>query len=520
MHLCGGLGTPARACVTANVKLAKFTHCDTDPVATQTAAELLQRLHQRHPSIISKEATRAFDDLPANIYDITEDVVKRYVAKHGPPQLLMADFPCQDVSRAGDQAGVEHGERSSLIFHIVDIIRWFKNEGDTKFIVENVYFKEHLPEDHDLVSRLLGVSSLDFDAALISPSHRLRSYWTDVPGAAAPEERRADLEDVLELEHIPGVAVYDDFAPMAVYNKCGELRLKAVTAVASGENTYSYRNGSALVKNIFTNLLEAPFIEEKERMVGLVAGDTESSVATMEDRHRMVGNIFDANVMAHFLTTLAAHLDLTAAAARASARPILNVSSATRQRKKITKKAGRTFMGNEYCTRVADDMLKRQPWLETHSPSAPAAQAERPADVKSYLVQRRDIYINVPVPKVPFRNGQAEMLKRFSFAKQTINGMKRNILTVNRRDGLPTALHWVVPPAADAPGWQHDLHNALHQPTSLDDSNDVFASGARLDVPSLRRMGFEKELCDELEHGESYQLERKPEAFERNNYGS
>ena len=85
---------------------------------------------------------------------------------------------------------------------------------------------------------------------------------------------------------------------------------------------------------------------------------------------------------------------------------------------------------------------------------------------------------------------------------------------------MPTALHWVVPPAADAPGWQQELHAALHQPTSLDDSNDVFKPGARLDVPAPRKMGFEKALCDELEKGERYQLERPPAPFERNNYGS
>jgi hypothetical protein len=415
VHLCGGLGTCGRACVTANVKLGKFEHCDTDPVATQTAAELLRRLHSVNPSVISKTATNAFKNLPTDINDITEEVVKRYVAAHGSPHLIIADFPCQDVSRAGDRAGVVRGKRSSLIFHIADIIMWFKKFGDTKFLVENVYFKEHLPEDHDMVSRLLGVVAIDFDAALVSPSHRLRSYWTDVHGAAAPEERRAELEDALELEHAPGVAVFDDFKPFAQFNKCGEPRRKAVTAVASGENTYSYVNGTALVLNVFTNILEPPYIEEKERMVGLVAGDTASSTATMEDRHRMVGNIFDANVMAHFITTLATHLDLAVDTAGKAARPVLNVSSASKKKKKKKLSKNTHFAGknNIYFTRVAEDMFKRQPWLDTYMPSAPAAQADRPADIKAYLVQRRAIYINVPVPKVAFRNGQLEMLKRF-----------------------------------------------------------------------------------------------------------
>jgi hypothetical protein len=539
VHLCGGLGTCGRACVTAKVKLDKFSHCDIDPIANQTAAELLLRLHASDPEYITKKATRAFEDLPADIYDITEEVVKSYVATHGSPHLLMADFPCQDVSRAGEQKGVRGGRRSSLIFHIANIIRWFKLYGDTKFLVENVYFREHLPEDHFIVSRLLGVNSLDFDAALVSPSHRLRSYWTDIPGAVAPSERLSDLEDVLELEHTPNVAVFNDFPPFAIYNTSGEIRRKAATLVAAGENTYSYRDGSALVLNTFTGLLERPYIEEKERMVGLQPGDTNCTIASIDDRHRMVGNIFDANVMAHFITTLATHLDDLLDAATATqelcAQPAITVEAprARRQNRKTVKQLKKAkpkkrkprnselFIGkNAYYIRAADDMYERQPWLDSHVPSTSADKAERPSDIKAYLVQRRNIYINCPVPKVPFRNNHAIMLNRFHIAKRTIRNVKRKIIKVQRLDGLPTALHWVVPPAADAPSWQQELHRALHQPTSLDNSNDVFSPGARLDVDSLRKLGFEPALCDELENGERYQLERQPKPFERNNYGS
>jgi hypothetical protein len=207
-----------------------------------------------------------------------------------------------------------------------------------------------------------------------------------------------------------------------------------------------------------------------------------------------------------------------AAALRAAAPPFVNGLHAA-------EPPASQFSGRHaYLARVADDMLKRQPWLATHEPSVPASQAERPADVKAYLVQRRLVHINCPAPKVPFRkpfrDGQSELLERFHLAKRTINGARRKLLTVSRLDGLPTALRWVVPPVADAPAWQHELHSALHQPTSRDDAHDVFSPGARLDVPSLRRLGFEPALCDEIEKGEKYQFDTLPGSFSRDNYGS
>ena len=165
-------------------------------------------------------------------------------------------------------------------------------------------------------------------------------------------------------------------------------------------------------------------------------------------------------------------------------------------------------------------MLARQPWLEHHYPTVNAAQAERPSDVKAWLVHRRVIYINVSVPKVPFRDRQAELFERIKILKRRISGNKRQIAQVSRLDGLPTALHWLVPPGDRAPEWKHELHRQLHQPTDQDDDQDVFAPGARLGIKSLRAYGVDPQLCDELQRGERYQLERLPAPFARNNYGS
>jgi hypothetical protein len=124
------------------------------------------------------------------------------------------------------------------------------------------------------------------------------------------------------------------------------------------------------------------------------------------------------------------------------------------------------------------------------------------------------------VQKNKFVNRMDALFERVKLLRRRIKGERRTVMQFHRLNGSPTALHWVVPPAANAAGWKHELHRALHQPTQLDDEHDVYAPGARLDVSALRAFGVDTDLCDEVERGERYQLVRQPQPFARNNYGS
>jgi DNA (cytosine-5)-methyltransferase 1 len=90
-----------------------------------------------------------------------------------PVDLICGGFPCQDLSRAGSQAGLVRGERSSLFFEVaraVGVVR-------PRFVVlENV--PEVLSADYGLV--LGSLATLGYDA-----------WWDCVPAAAlgAPHVR-------------------------------------------------------------------------------------------------------------------------------------------------------------------------------------------------------------------------------------------------------------------------------------------------------------------------------------------
>jgi hypothetical protein len=74
------------------------------------------------------------------------------------------------------------------------------------------------------------------------------------------------------------------------------------------------------------------------------------------------------------------------------------------------------------------DILRRQPWLEHHYTATSASDAERPSDIKFYLAQRRDIYINVPVKKNKFVNRMDALFERVKLLRRRIKGERRSVI--------------------------------------------------------------------------------------------
>ena len=267
--------------------------------------------------------------------------------------------------------------------------------------------------------------------------------------------------------------------------------------------------------------LVKPRIEEKEKMVGLEPGDTAQGNATERQRHKLVGNIIDANVLSEFVGALDIKL-------RHEKRPPpAKQKNVVKQKKNkcrvLKRKRGLPRRPPPHLQRalqaVSSDMLSRQPELRSHRPRVPFSAAERPSDIKAYLVERTALHINCPCPKIKFTSSDQQFWDRCCLIKKQISGSRRSVLKVTSCDGSP-ALHWVVPPPASAPAWEHHLFKGLHQPTQNDNLHDVVAAASRLYVNKLRSYGVDESLCEELEQGERYQLESPPPAHYRDNYMS
>ena len=106
--------------------------------------------------------------------------------------LMVGGSPCQDLSFAGKGKGLIEGERSSLFFAFVDLLKAIKPKY---FLVENVRMKK---EYQDIISDILGVQPIKINSSLVSAQNRVRLYWTNIPNIKQPTDRGIVLSDILE----------------------------------------------------------------------------------------------------------------------------------------------------------------------------------------------------------------------------------------------------------------------------------------------------------------------------------
>ena len=106
--------------------------------------------------------------------------------------LMVGGSPCQDLSFAGKGKGLIEGERSSLFFAFVDLLKAIKPKY---FLVENVRMKK---EYQDIISDILGVQPIKINSSLVSAQNRVRLYWTNIPNIEHPTDRGIVLSDILE----------------------------------------------------------------------------------------------------------------------------------------------------------------------------------------------------------------------------------------------------------------------------------------------------------------------------------
>lgn len=107
--------------------------------------------------------------------------------------LLIGGSPCQDLSIAKKGRKGLKGERSSLFWEYVRILKEVKPKY---FILENV---ASMPkEDKDIITKTLGVEPIMINAALVSAQNRKRLFWTNIKGVQQPKDKNIFLKDILE----------------------------------------------------------------------------------------------------------------------------------------------------------------------------------------------------------------------------------------------------------------------------------------------------------------------------------
>lgn len=142
--------------------------------------------------------------------------------------LLTSGFPCQDLSIAGNRAGI-YGMRSSLFFNAVKILKIKKPKY---FIFENVasmqgskngqyFFIDEMKKDADIITEILDVKPIRIDSALVSAQMRKRLYWTNIKNIKQPKDEKIYLQDILESGYTDKEKCY---CIDAGYGKAGSLK--------------------------------------------------------------------------------------------------------------------------------------------------------------------------------------------------------------------------------------------------------------------------------------------------------
>lgn len=212
------------------------------------------------------------------------DVTKVHASDLPKIDLVIGGSPCQGFSFAGKMLNFDD-PKSKLFFEFVRLVKECK---PTYFMLENNRMKK---EFADVITSHLGVEPLKINSALVSAQNRARLYWTNIPNAVVPEDKKIFLRDLIgEYE---GVWVY----PRG-WNKGGVKPYKGksptLTISSWQHNFFIFRNG---VKEKFS-------IETCEALQCVPIGYTAKGGVSENARYKMLGNGWTVDVIAHLFQGL------------------------------------------------------------------------------------------------------------------------------------------------------------------------------------------------------------------------
>ena len=167
LSLFDGLSCGNIALQRAGIKVNSYFASEVDKYAIQIA-------NKNYPNIIQLGDVTKFDETKLPKID-----------------LLIGGSPCQDLSFAGKGKGLIEGDRSSLFYQYVRLLKECKPKY---FLLENVRMKQ---EYQDIISDLLGVQPIKINSSLVSGQNRVRLYWTNIPNVTQPEDKGILLKDIL-----------------------------------------------------------------------------------------------------------------------------------------------------------------------------------------------------------------------------------------------------------------------------------------------------------------------------------
>ena len=227
--------------------------------------------------------------------------------------LLLAGFPCQDLSINKSNRQGLRGERSGLFW---EAVRALKVSQPKYFLFENNY---KMPEkDMAIITQTLGVEPLLINSADLSAQQRYRLYWTNIPNIKMPAKKLINVIDIVEdddFENLINEVTFNDR-----YTGCSRhykpVRIGTIGKGGQGERVYSaYGKTVTLTANgggrgaktglyLIGDAVRKLSPLEAERCQTLPDNYTLCEGISNSARYKAIGNGWTVDVIAHIFKNL------------------------------------------------------------------------------------------------------------------------------------------------------------------------------------------------------------------------
>lgn len=150
--------------------------------------------------------------------------------------LILAGFPCQDLSiNKANRQGL-NGKRSGLFW---ELVRAIEEVRPKYFLVENNY---KMPiDDMHTISQTLGVEPILINSAKLSAQSRKRLYWTNIPEISQPTDKGLNVIDIIENASRENLITFTQFNGQEKVTERQNklLRIGKIGKGGQGERVYS-----------------------------------------------------------------------------------------------------------------------------------------------------------------------------------------------------------------------------------------------------------------------------------------
>lgn len=213
--------------------------------------------------------------------------------------LLIGGSPCQDISNLNTNGKGLAGNKSSLFYKYLEALEICSPKY---FLLENVIGDKSSTNE---ISRLLGVSPIKINSALVSAQCRNRYYWTNIKNVEQPDDLDIHLNDILLPDTLTEYYILNANRLKWLYSDSGKRTLsngyaridpnKAICLTARAEKSW---NSNYVTRTDGKIRTLSPV--EYERLQTLP--DNYTKGVSDSERYIMLGNCWTVDVISHILS--------------------------------------------------------------------------------------------------------------------------------------------------------------------------------------------------------------------------